>query len=118
MPASFDVGTMYKNRRPSGKKVGAVPRAPSGTSISWVGTPSAANTRLSPEGVPNTITPSGFQAPPKLRGASQMVCAGPPPTEIFFSLPPPENPIYRLSGDQNGYAAPSVPPIGWAWSES
>src|SRR5215831_5290473 len=114
MPASFDVGTMYKNRRPSGKNVGAAPRDSSWISISWLGTPPPADTRLSPEAVPNTITPSGFQVPPKWTGASQRVCAGPPPTEIFFSLPPAKNPIYRLSGDQKGYAAPSVPGRGCA----
>ena len=31
----------------------------------------------------------------------------------LFSLPLAKNPIDRLSGDQNGYAAPSVPASAW-----
>src|SRR5437016_6016523 len=37
---------------------------------------------------------------------------------IRFSLPPAKKPIDRLSGDQNGYLAPSVPGNGRASAES
>jgi glucose dehydrogenase len=50
-----------------------------------------------------------LQAPPRGRGASHSVCGGPPFTGIFFSLSWAKNAIYRLSGDQNGNAASSVP---------
>ena len=38
-----------------------------------------------------------------------MVCGGPPATSILRSFPPEKNARYRLSGDQNGRVAPSVP---------
>ena len=38
-----------------------------------------------------------------------MICAGPPLISILFSFPPAKKPITRLSGDQNGKDAPSVP---------
>ena len=56
----------------------------------------------------NRMTSSRFQVPPRPSLASQMVMAAPPLRSIFFSLPSAKNPIWRLSGDQNGNAAPSV----------
>src|SRR5687767_13168557 len=40
---------------------------------------------------------------------SQMRPGGPPLASTFLSLPSAANPINRLSGDQNGEEAPSVP---------
>jgi hypothetical protein len=48
------------------------------------------------------MTPSSLQAPSAPVGASQITCAGPPLTGIFFSLPPATKPRKRLSGDQKG----------------
>src|SRR5262245_49913725 len=42
------------------------------------------------------------------------VCGAPPPTSIRFNLPSAKYPTDRLSGDQNGVAAPSVPASGCA----
>src|SRR5215510_6701179 len=63
------------------------------------------------------ITPSTFHAPPDPWGASHSVCAGPPVASIFLSLPPEENTMKRLSGDQKGKVASSVPASGCAVSE-
>ena len=51
--------------------------------------------------------------------AAQMVRAGPPETSIFLSSPAPlaKKPMNRLSGDQNGDTAPSVPASGCAVSD-
>src|SRR3954465_11041767 len=57
----------------------------------------------------NTMTPSAFQVPPDRFGPPQMFCPGPPVTLIFLICPPEKNAISRLSGDQNGDNAPSVP---------
>jgi hypothetical protein len=64
------------------------------------------------------ITPFWFQLPPRGTGASASVTGCPPAMSIFFSFPPAKNPISRLSGDQNGQPAPSVPAKGWAAGES
>src|SRR5262245_47689177 len=50
-------------------------------------------------------------APSEPVGASQTICAGPPATATFFSLPSAMKPRYRLSGDQNGPREFSVPGI-------
>src|SRR3972149_3115566 len=42
-------------------------------------------------------------------GASHSVMGGPPETSIFLSFPSAKNPRKRLSGDQKGDVAPSVP---------
>src|ERR1700741_772860 len=42
-------------------------------------------------------------------GASHTVSGGPPEMSIFLSLPSAKNPTKRLSGDQKGDAAFSVP---------
>src|SRR5262249_2507953 len=55
------------------------------------------------------ITPSRFQVPPRPIGASHNVIGGPPAASIFLSFPSAKNPRKRLSGDQNGWKAPSVP---------
>src|SRR4029077_16146330 len=64
------------------------------------------------------MIPSRFQAPPRPVGASERVNGGPPEASIFLSLPPAKNPMNRLSGDQKGKPAPSVPARGCACNES
>ena len=49
-----------------------------------------------------------FQVPPLRLDTAQISFGGPPAISILFNLPPAKNPIRRLSGDQNGYEAPSV----------
>ena len=81
-----------------------------------VGVPPAAATRESPlplAGV-NRITSPRPQDPAKDVFVSLSEMAGPPDASIFLSLPPAENAMKRLSGDQNGPPAPSVPARGWA----
>ena len=53
--------------------------------------------------------PSLFHVPPKKPAAAPMSWGGVPAASTFFSRPPATNPIDRLSGDQNGCAASSVP---------
>ncbi len=60
------------------------------------------------------MTPSELQDPSAPVGASQMVCGGPPAMSTFFSFPAAMNATKRLSGDQNGRNAPSVPGSGRA----
>ena len=60
------------------------------------------------------MTPSELQLPSEPVGASQIFCAGPPVTSIFFSFPSAMKPRNRLSGDQKGRAVPSVPFKGCA----
>src|SRR5271169_4152305 len=55
------------------------------------------------------MTPSRLHAPPPPPDASHNVVGGPPDTSIFLSFPSAKNPRKRLSGDQNGRKAPSVP---------
>ena len=57
----------------------------------------------------NTMTPSAFQVPPARFGALQIICTAPPVTLIFLIRPPEKKAISRLSGDQKGEEAPSVP---------
>src|SRR5262245_40628152 len=57
-----------------------------------------------------SITPSAFQLPPRgVLDSSTTVCVGPPSAEILNRRPCVKNARNRLSGDQNGKAAPSVP---------
>src|SRR5437879_1872939 len=58
------------------------------------------------------ITSWRLHAPPRPLGAEQSVCAGPPEASILLRLPAAKNPTKRLSGDQNGKDAPSVPASG------
>src|SRR5205085_11933617 len=100
---------------PSGRKEGkrwlVSPRDRSNPIIG-AASPPVASTRCSPP-LPRpakTITSSLFQVPPPtFRGLLQSVIGGPPEASIFLSLPSAKKPIDRLSGDQKGYAAPSVP---------
>src|SRR3989442_14547336 len=102
--------SVRQERRPS---VGGLPVAES-SSVVAVATPPESETLkiVSERNGAKRITPSGDQLPPLPPGASAMVCAGPPPASIFLSLPPAKNATKRLSGDQNGNAASSVPARG------
>src|SRR5262249_30674736 len=60
-----------------------------------------------------TMTPLPFHVPPR-PAASVKVVINPLAISIRFSLPPAKKPIARLSGDQNGNAALSVPLSGCA----
>ena len=55
------------------------------------------------------MVPSAFQVPPLPVGASQISDGRPPSDETVLSLPPAKKPKARLSADQNGKVAPSVP---------
>ena len=79
--------------------------------VAAVGTPPAADTlwRADVDVGAKTITPSRFHVPARGSGASHNVMGGPPETSIFLSFPPAKNPMNRLSGDQKGWNAPSVP---------
>ena len=61
-----------------------------------------------------TITPSRLHAPPAKLDVSHSTMGGPPAIAIFLSFPPAQNPRKRLSGDQKGDKAPSVPVSGSA----
>src|SRR5262245_36700388 len=59
------------------------------------------------------ITPLRPHAPPLGTPTSHSVTGSPPETSIFFSLPGTKKPMKRLSGDQKGKLAPSVPASGF-----
>src|SRR5262245_12608615 len=84
--------------------------------VASVGVPPAAGTRESARKASDVkrITSPRPQEPGKLVFVSQSEMAGPPDASIFLSLPPAENAMKRLSGDQKGPAAPSVFASGWA----
>src|ERR1700683_5528691 len=66
------------------------------------------------------MVPSALQVP--ISGSSPTpaasVCESPADAPIFFSIPPAKKARYWLSGDQNGYAASSVPAKTVACCES
>src|SRR2546428_9089174 len=108
---------------PSGRKQGQrtlSSRRDSSSFVTPLGVPPAADICCSAPALSGakTITPSRFQAPPRAKGASQSVSAGPPAASIFLSFPSAKNPTKRLSGDQNGNEAPSVPVSACAESPS
>src|SRR5438874_2499402 len=70
-----------------------------------------------PVGV-NKMMPSAFHDPPRPPAAFANVCGAPPAISARFSFESAKNPTDVLSGDQNGYDAPSVPTSGCAVSES
>ena len=53
--------------------------------------------------------PGGAGRRPRRAGASQMAMAGPPAGSILFNFPSAKKPTNRLSADQKGIVAPSVP---------
>src|SRR5512139_1046200 len=80
--------------------------------------PPCAETRARPPGAAgNTITSLAFQeAPPKVATLLTMTCVSPLDARTFFRLLSAKKPIHRLSGDQNGVLAPSVPGNGCSCS--
>ena len=58
---------------------------------------------------PKMIVPSAFQLPPRPSDASQILTGAPPPMSRRFNFPSAKKATERLSGDQNGCEAPSVP---------
>jgi hypothetical protein len=84
----------------------------------WAAVPPASETVCGLHSPPITITPFRFHVPPRAPSALQMVCTGPPERSIFFSLESAKKAMKRLSGDQNGSAAPSVPARGVISAES
>src|ERR1700693_6098729 len=83
--------------------------------------PPAADTRYSRRvaPVPNTITPSRFHVPPLPAKALATEIGGPQVISIFSSVERfAKKPIQRLSGDQHGNSAPSVPASERAARES
>src|SRR5262249_10619003 len=59
------------------------------------------------------IMPLELQVPPRPFGASAKVVTEPPLEGIRLSFPSAKKPIWRLSADQNGRYALSVPDNGW-----
>src|SRR5262245_60284463 len=57
------------------------------------------------------MTPLLFHVPPRGVGASHTSNGVPPSDETVLSLPPLKKPSVRLSGDEKGSVAPSVPAI-------
>ena len=96
---------------------GRQPMVAFGGVVNGVGIPPAAATRRSPcprsSTDEKTIVSSEPQdaATPRA-GASHSVTGGPPRIDIFFNLPPAENPTHSPSGEKNGNVAPSEPRIG------
>src|SRR5262249_7304629 len=66
----------------------------------------------------NRMVASRLQLPPPSFGAGATTITGPADASMVFSIPSAKKPRARLSGDQNGSLAPSVPASGWAASES
>ena len=88
--------------------------------IANVGVPPADGMRNIAETVSGVykIVPSTPQVPPRGFAASASVCTAPPLASMILSLPSAKNPKLRLSGDQKGKLASSVPASGWAAVES
>jgi hypothetical protein len=61
--------------------------------------------------VPNSSTFPELHAPPRPWFAAHSATGGPPATCTFLSLLSAKKAMYRLSGDQNGNDASSVPAI-------
>src|SRR5262249_13227880 len=107
--------------RPPGKNDGNLwLGSPYASSIVYAacGMPPADATRCSgPLGAgAKTMMLSRFQAPPRPLVASHKTTGGPPAMFTFFSCPLAKKATYRLSGDQNGNEADSVPGKTWASS--
>src|SRR5262245_53277417 len=67
-----------------------------------------------PTDAENRIVPLPFHAPVRGTDVFANSCGAPPAMSIRLSLPVAVKPIERLSADQNGSLAPSVPAIGCA----
>ena len=112
--SGFAIITWCRKWRPSGRNAGQpAPRSPLAASgvTSGLRTPPPASI-IQSGSMPrpsNRITPRGLHEPSAPYCASPIVCAGPPATATRRSFPPAMNAIERLSGDQIGRSAPSVP---------
>ena len=96
--------------RPSGRKNGLMcVRSPAASRVAGSGLPPTAGTWLSPFVPVKMMTSSRFQVPGGACVASQSVVMVPLATSIFFSLPSAKNASQRLSADQNGAEALTVP---------
>src|SRR5207248_11513330 len=103
----------YRKRRPSGKKKGqrwefsplALSRVVAGRGLP----PDAGTCCRGPAFGENKIIPATLQLPPRNEVVSQMIPGGPPAMSTRLSLPCAKKATERLSGDQKGYRAPSVP---------
>src|SRR5215831_1302827 len=84
------------------------------------GTPPEAETRDSAARYPvvNAIVSSAPHEPPRAVPTAQIAMGRPPDTVMRLSLKSAKNASERLSGDQKGYVAFSVPGRGCAVSES
>src|SRR5262245_22133965 len=105
---------MERAWRPAGRNAGHLWRvAPSlpPTFVPPCETPPEAGTRwMGPLKLgAKTIVPSLPQLPPRPLGASQIDSGGPPEASILRSFVPMKKAMERLSGDQKGYVAFSVP---------
>src|ERR1700730_16527280 len=106
----------YRKWSPSGRADGqnieAFDSLPLMTSC---GSPPEADTFEIPEMEPldvdpaKIIVPRLFHAPPAPPGASHRIWTAPLLGSTLFSLDAWKKPTWRLSGDQNGHVAPSVP---------
>src|SRR4030095_12493241 len=107
-----------RNRRPSARNCGqAWYVSPSANCVTEIEVPPVALTRISAtprfqllllDGA-KRITPSLFQAPPRPFNASARTCGALPSRSIRFNFAFAKKATARLSGDQNGLDAPSVP---------
>src|SRR5262245_4138512 len=108
----------YRKWRPSGRNQGnSCDVWPSASVVTGSASRSPrADTRASVAPFVNRISSAALQVPgiPDERGTLAMVRGDPPPTLILRSSSPTKNPMKRLSGDQNGPTAPSVPGNGVA----
>jgi hypothetical protein len=87
--------------------------------VRGIGVPPLAEILNKPARPPNTTAPSGPQAAPaKELGKVQSVRTGPPDAAIILRVFVTEKTSDRLSGDQYGVEAPSVPGNTWPSSES
>src|ERR1039457_6539042 len=105
----------------SGRNLGSAKNLLGSPAMTGSGLPPAPVTLYTPlvASGTNRMVPSRFQLPPaSFRPLSATTTAGPPGASMDFSLPPAKNPSVRLSADQNGSAAPSVPGKARAASES
>src|SRR5512132_4046356 len=109
---------MYRKCFPSGRNVAQRCVVSAREASSWVagvGAPPAAETRESAVVVSGAkrMTPSRFQPPLLPLGAAQRSSGGDPLMSTFFNFPSAKNARKRLSGDQNGKVALSVPGMGF-----
>src|SRR5439155_2264781 len=105
----------YKKCLPSGRKTGEKGLLLlASTLLTGVHVPPVASTRSRGPWDVKRITPSRFQAPgpPPPIPVSHKTWTAPPLAGMVLSFPSAKNPMERLSGDQKGSVALSVPDKG------